>query len=101
MKFCEAVDQTFVEFKLTNREIAQKSGLTEAQLSEFRRGKREIHTDRLERLIAALPTQAQQFLFFNCLLPQMDDRAIGTLLYAISLKMRGAAPSLDLERISA
>lgn len=101
MKICEAVDLTFVEFKITNREIAQKSGLTDAQISEFRRGKREIHTDRLERLISALPPHAQQFLFFNCLLPEMDDKAIGTLLYAISLKMRGNMPSLELERLSA
>jgi DNA-binding Xre family transcriptional regulator len=101
MKFCEAVDRTISEFNLVAKELAQQADLTSAQLSEFRHGKRDIHARALERLIAALPSQAQQYLFFECLLSEMDDKAIGTLLYAISLKMREPDPMQHLEQLSA
>ncbi|MBW4523341.1 MAG: helix-turn-helix domain-containing protein [Scytolyngbya sp. HA4215-MV1] len=101
MKFCEAMDQTILEFHLSAKDLASAAGLTQAQLSEFRRGKRELHTDGLERLIAALPLQARHYLFFNHLIAECDEQTIGTLLYAISLKMRGVVPAPDFERLTA
>jgi DNA-binding Xre family transcriptional regulator len=101
MKICEAVDRTILEFKLSAKDLAEAAEMTQAQLSAFRRGRREIHTNVLERLLAALPVQAQQYLLFNCLLDNMDEKAIGTLLYAISLRMRGAVQSLEIEKLSA
>jgi predicted transcriptional regulator len=99
MKFSDAINQAFVEFNLSAKEIAARSGLTESQLSRFRNG-RDIRSDNLERLIEALPEQAKEFLFFKCFVNQMSDRAIGTLLYTISLRMRDeSTQSAEPERV--
>ncbi|KAM3107278.1 helix-turn-helix domain-containing protein [Phormidesmis sp. 146-33] len=88
MKFSEALNQTLNQFKISGNEIANLSGIRAATISEYRRGVREIHTDNLERLIAALPSEAKQFLFLHLLVGQMDDEGIATLLSAISNRMR-------------
>jgi transcriptional regulator with XRE-family HTH domain len=95
MKFCEIINTTIEKFHLNAKDLAEKAGMTPAALSEFRNGKRAIKSDTLENLIAALPEDAKQFLFCNYLISDKDDKAIGTLLYAISLKMQGA-PDLQL-----
>jgi DNA-binding Xre family transcriptional regulator len=95
MKFCELIDKTIVEFRLSAKELAQTAGMTEAALSEFRNGKRAIKSDTLEKLIAALPDQAHQYLFCNYFISDKDDKAIGMLLYAVSMKMQGV-PELRL-----
>jgi DNA-binding Xre family transcriptional regulator len=95
MKFCELIDKTIIEFRLNAGELAAAAGMTAAALSEFRHGRREIKSDTLDNLIAALPDHARQYLFCNHLISDEDDKAIGTLLYAISLKMQGV-PQLGL-----
>jgi DNA-binding Xre family transcriptional regulator len=97
MKFCELIDKTITEFRLSARELAQSAGMTEAALSEFRRGKRVIKSDTLENLIAALPDQARQYLFCTHLISDKDDRAIGVLLYAIGIKMQGTSVQMKEE----
>jgi predicted transcriptional regulator len=88
MKFSEALNATLEEFGLSAKTIAQESGIREATLSEFRRGKKEIHTDNLERLIRALPQEAKQYLFFKLLVVQMDKQGIATLLSAIAYHLK-------------
>jgi transcriptional regulator with XRE-family HTH domain len=100
MKLNKVFSETLKHFDLTQKQIAEASGVRQATLSQWLRGEQEINTDTLERLITALPPQAQQYLFLNRLISQMDDNAIGTLLYAISLKMRGVVPQ-EMERLSA
>jgi transcriptional regulator with XRE-family HTH domain len=95
MKFGELIDQTIVEFRLSAKELAKAAGMTEGALSEFRKGKRAINSDTLENLLAALPEQAHQYLFCNYFVSDKDDKAIGMLLYAVSLKMQGV-PELRL-----
>jgi transcriptional regulator with XRE-family HTH domain len=91
MKFCELIDATIIKFSLNAGELADRAGMTRAALSEFRNGKRTIKSDTLENLIGALPEDAKQFLFCNYFISDKDDKAIGTLLYAISIKMQGAS----------
>lgn len=92
MKFSEAFNQTLVEFNLSAKDIAQEAGIREATLSEYRNGKRQIHTDNLERLIQALPPDAKQYLFCKILIGEMDQGGIATLLNAIAHHLREDNP---------
>ena len=88
MKFCEAFNATLEEFRLSAKEISATSGVREATISEFRRGRREIQTDSLERLIGALPTDAKQYLFLKVLIGEMDARGMASLLNAVAYRLR-------------
>jgi transcriptional regulator with XRE-family HTH domain len=87
MKFSEAFDKTLKQFSLTGKALALQSGVTEASISRFRRGERDIQAENLERLINALPIEAQEYFYFNCLVSNLDDRGIATLLQVISQKL--------------
>ena len=93
MKFCEALNTTITEFNLSAKALARASGVREATISEFRRGRREIHTDNLEKLIAALPKEAKQFLFCRILMGEMDSQGMATLLNAVATKLAAPEPS--------
>jgi hypothetical protein len=91
MKFCEVLDETITHFGLTTRAMSQASGVREASISEYRRGLREIHTDNLEKIIGALPPEAQEHFFMNCLIGKMGDMSasvMATMLQVIAAKMR-------------
>jgi transcriptional regulator with XRE-family HTH domain len=91
MKFSKALDLTLKEFKIPAKDLANKSGVAESSISRYRRGERDIQADSLERLIASLPPEAQQYFYFNCVVPVLDDRGIATLLEAVSTKLRSGA----------
>lgn len=101
MRTCEAFDLTLKHFKLSAKEIAAQSGVSESSISRYRRGEQSLSTDALDSILAVLPEQARQYMLFNHLLGQLDEQAIGTLLYAISLKMRGVVGAPEMERLSA
>lgn len=84
MKFSDAFDDTIRHFQITAKELSARSGVAESSISRFRRGEREIQSDSLERLIAALPQDAQQYLFCQIFVGVMDRRGIAMLLGAIS-----------------
>jgi transcriptional regulator with XRE-family HTH domain len=88
MGFSDAFDQTLTEFKIKGKEMAALSGLSEAAISEFRRGEREIKSGSLEKLFSALPNDAKQYLFFKILVGEMDQKGIATLLSAIAYHLR-------------
>ena len=102
MKFSEAFNLTLEEFGITGKEVAQRAGVREATVSDFRRGNREIQTGNLEKLIGALPTDAKQFLFLKLLVGGMNAQGIATLLSAIAHQIKNDNNSLDsAERYSA
>jgi transcriptional regulator with XRE-family HTH domain len=88
MKFCEALDLTLREFNISGKELSQQSGVAESSISRYRRGERDIQAESLERMIQALPASAQHYLYFHCLVRDLDDEGIATLLNAIAFKMR-------------
>jgi transcriptional regulator with XRE-family HTH domain len=88
MKFCEAFDTTLSHYNLSAKEIAEASGMRPATISEYRRGLREIHTNNLERLIQALPPEAQEHFFMSCLIGEMSTSTMATMLHMIAAKMR-------------
>jgi hypothetical protein len=99
-------DSTLRKFKIDGRTLSRESGVREATISEFRRGVRSINTDSLERMLAAMPLEAQQFYFLNCFGLGMDEKSIPTLLFVIADKIREgtepeAAPDYEDDRIPA
>ena len=62
MRFSEAFKETLFRFNLKGADIAAISGMTTAQISQFRQGK-NIRTEGLERILAALPLDARKYLF--------------------------------------
>jgi transcriptional regulator with XRE-family HTH domain len=96
MKFSEAIDQTLKHYSITGKDLSVQSGVAEASISRFRRGERDIQAESLERLINSLPPQAQQYFYLNCLVNDLDDEAIATLLHAISLKMRSSSAKVSV-----
>ncbi len=61
MNFSDAFKETLFRFDLKGAEIAARSGLTTAQVSQFRQGK-NIRTDSLEKVLAALSPDARRFM---------------------------------------
>ncbi|MBD2019235.1 helix-turn-helix transcriptional regulator [Leptolyngbya sp. FACHB-36] len=61
MKFSEAFRETVFRFKLSGAEIAERSGLTTAQISQFRNGK-NLRIDSVEKILNALTLEQRQYL---------------------------------------
>lgn len=61
MKFAEAFRETLFRFNLTGADIADKSGLTPTQISNFRNGQ-NLRIDSVEKLLAALPQDAREYM---------------------------------------
>jgi DNA-binding Xre family transcriptional regulator len=61
MKFADAFRLTMFHFKLSGADIAEKSGMSSAQISNFRNGK-NIRTETLERILDALPPEARLYM---------------------------------------
>lgn len=95
-----AIDQTLKQYGITGKELSTKSGVAEASISRFRRGERDIQAESLEKIVAALPASAQKYFFLNCLVEDLDDDAIATLLHAISLKLRSADKKSEETRMT-
>ena len=61
MKFAQAFKLTMFHFNLSGVEIAQRSGLTTAQISNFRNGK-NLRVDSVEQILEALPKEARSYM---------------------------------------
>lgn len=88
MKFATAFDATLKHFKISARELALQSGVAESSISRYRRGERDIQADSLERLLEALPQEARHYFYFNCLVRDIDEAGIATLLQVIASKLK-------------
>jgi transcriptional regulator with XRE-family HTH domain len=97
MNFNQALNSTLKEFGISAKQLAEQSGVTPQSISEFRRGKRTIQTDSLEKLLEYLPFEARMY-FFSLLLGEkisaehlvagMDDSQMSDLMMAIANKMK-------------
>jgi transcriptional regulator with XRE-family HTH domain len=62
MKFVDAFNLTLEKFDITARELSIRSGVTDAAISKFRRGNRELKLESIEKILGALPDDAYYFL---------------------------------------
>ncbi|WP_414623821.1 helix-turn-helix domain-containing protein [Calothrix sp. CCY 0018] len=97
MNFNQAFDMTLKRFEISAKQLAKQSGVTPQSISEFRRGKKSIQTDSLERLLEFLPIEAKVY-FFNLLLGEgvliehliakMDNFQMSDIVMAIANKLK-------------
>lgn len=50
----EIISEKRIKLGLTQSQLAQKTGLTQAQISDFESGKREMNSSNLEKIISAM-----------------------------------------------
>jgi transcriptional regulator with XRE-family HTH domain len=86
--FAQSLDEVINLFGYPNKKVAADAGIGETQLSEFRRGKRQLSTENLEKVIFALPIEARNYLFFKVLISGASDYDVSNLLSAIALELR-------------
>jgi hypothetical protein len=105
MNFSKAFDKTLNHFGISGKWLSEQSGVSQQMISGFRRGQQRIYSDSMERLIQALPLEAQQYFFESLLgmslaahtpdLEQVVEEAssvqLGQLLKAIGSKMSSAS----------
>lgn len=63
MKFSVALDRTLKEFGISAKWLAQRAGVSQQMISDFRHGNQRVYNDSLEKILAALPSDARKYLF--------------------------------------
>lgn len=76
MNLNKAFDQTLKEFRINARLLSKESGVATQIISDFRRGKKAIHTDNLEKLLRFLPAEAQAHFFSLCVAGKLTPEKI-------------------------
>jgi predicted transcriptional regulator len=95
--FAQAFNQTLDHFKISARELYNKTGVREATISELRSGKTDARLSTYENLISALPDDALNYLFLEALLTKkVSSRDISHLLTAIASVIRDS-DQVDVE----
>lgn len=97
MNFNKAFDSTLKEFGISAKQLAEQSGVAPQSISEFRRGKKTIQTDSLEKLLECLSFEARVY-FFSLLLSKkisaehlvagMSDDQMSDVMMAIANKIK-------------
>jgi len=87
--FAEALNQTLDHFKISARELFNKTGVREATISELRSGKSDARISTYETLINALPDEAINYLLLEVLLARdISSSDISHLLTVIASVIR-------------
>jgi len=89
--FAEAFNQTLEQYGIKAKDVAEKSGVRLATISDFRLGKIQPKIDTVEALLNALPPDAKHFMIFKALI-NFTDHDMSILLHAIASELR--KPSL-------
>ncbi len=97
-KLKEAFFLAIKESKLTGKELARLSGLSESQLSEFRNGKREITLENFEQAVNALPPDAYHRFWCQLAVSQMNPDQLCELITMAASQLRSnqTTPSKNL-----
>lgn len=88
--FSEALNLTLEHYKIPAKELSQRSGVAEAIISDFRRGKTLPRIDTIERLINALPQEAKNYMLFSGFLSKLTDKDLSLLLHLIANELRSS-----------
>ena len=95
MDFSKAFDKTLEKHGITGKWLKEASGVSEQMISNFRNGKKQVWTDSLERMIEALPIEAQQYFFESLLsVNQGSERLHPNLEQTIEEMETGALASV-------
>jgi hypothetical protein len=81
MDIHEAFDLTVKKFKLKAVDIAALSGVAATDISKFRNGHQKIQSDKLQKILMAMPETARQY-FWVVLNSGEQDRDVFSLVVA-------------------
>lgn len=104
MKFSNAFDDAIKKFRISAKHLSEQSGIFPQSISEFRRNKKSIQVDSLEKLLEYLPIEARMY-FFSLLLGEgisaerliagMNEDQMADLMLAIANKMKNSHQKND------
>lgn len=82
----ENFDRTLKNFKISGKSLAEESGASASQISEFRKGKRNLSTAQLERVLVAMDELAPGSRLHFCLLSagKIEHTQIAVLLNSVA-----------------
>jgi hypothetical protein len=92
----EAFNKTLEHFQLSARDIAAKSNLQEAAVSSFRTGRKDVNISTWERLEAALPEDAREYMHLQILIGNISNRGISVILSTISTRIMKESQAEEL-----
>lgn len=87
-KFCTALDVTLKEFGIKGRQLSESSGITDSAISKFRSGQKDLELGTYEKLVDALPREAQHYLFFKVLIGRANTEELSNFLHLIAKAIR-------------
>ena len=96
MKLRNALLATIDSFKITGKELSKMSGLTEAQISGFRTGKREIDLKNFEKLVNSLPPDEYHHFWCQLAMDQMSKDHLYKLIMMAAAQLKSDVPSKTL-----
>lgn len=90
-------DQTLKEFKISGKALAEESGASPSQISEFRKGKRNLSSAQLERVMVAMDAIAPGARLRFCILcaGTMSHSQLAALLNSVADRL-DPSPSQEL-----
>lgn len=88
MDLSAALNETLNHFGISAKQLSETTGVRQATISEFRNGKREIHTSQFERIVSGLSPEAKQYLFLKAFIGQLDQEGIAMLLNVAANQIR-------------
>lgn len=63
MEFRKALNLTIEAFDLKAAELSRLSGVGENQISNYRKGKKDLYSENLQAVINSLPPEAKQHFY--------------------------------------
>jgi transcriptional regulator with XRE-family HTH domain len=96
MKFVDAFNLTLEKFDITARELSTRSGVTDATISKFRRGNRELKLESIEKILTALPDDAYYYLMTQWANERITPKHLIKLLGVIAQTIEaGEVPAIQ------
>jgi transcriptional regulator with XRE-family HTH domain len=92
-KLREAFFLAVKESKLSGKKLAELSGLSESQLSEFRNGKREITLGNFEQVVNSLPSDVYHRFCWQLTVTQMDQEQLCELIAMAASQLKSKQTS--------
>jgi hypothetical protein len=97
--FSDAFKETMFRFDLKGSDLAEQSGLTAAQISQFRHGK-NLRIDSLEKILVAMPPEARRYMLSLVLEENLEDGVLPTQMIPPAVgdgmgQVDGAGPRVE------
>ncbi len=72
MKFHEALLTTMKVFEINMAQLSRDSGITPANICNYKQGKSDFYSNNLYRLVSALPPEAKLYFWTLCIYDDLE-----------------------------